>query len=400
MDKLKSHKNIAFLSTYPPRECGIATFTEDLITAIDNIGTLNTHVIAINNSEDCIYDNKVIEKIRQNEQKDYISMAKKLNTSNIDLLVIEHEYGIFGGDHGDYILDLVNNLEIPIVTTHHTILSKPSPKQREIIHELGKKSEKVITMAQNTKIMLETIYDLAPEKIEVIHHGVPKKPFESRDALKKKYGYANRQIISTFGLIGPGKGIEHGIEAISKVLGSNSTENKSSYDKNDILYLILGQTHPALKEEGTVYRNKLESLVNSLGLSRNVKFINKYLTKDEIIQHLQLSDIYMTPYLAKDQAVSGTLAYAVGYGRAIVSTPYLYAKEMLSKSNGLLAEFGNPDSLAACINEILENPLTQARMERNTAKIGRTMYWDKVALQYAETLLRIITPKEQVGEVE
>ena len=395
MKQPKVYGNIAFLSTYPPRECGIATFTEDLITSMDNIGIINTHVIAISNSENCSYDNKVMAEIRQNNRNDYVEMAKKLNDSNIDLLVIEHEYGIFGGDHGDYILDLINNLEIPVVTTLHTILSEPSPKQRLIINELGKKSEKMITMARNTKQMLQSIYGVESEKIEVIHHGVPKKLIQSRETLKKKFGYENRQIISTFGLIGPGKGIEHGIEAIAKVI-SGSTAS----DNSDVLYLILGQTHPALKEEGSAYRNKLEELVNKLDLSRNIKFVNKYLSKDEIIQYLQLSDIYMTPYLAKDQAVSGTLAYAVGYGKAIVSTPYLYAKEMLSEGNGLLAEFSSPDSLADCIKQILQDPNKKAMMERKTVKIGRTMYWNEVALHYTNVLLSIITAAtDKIGAV-
>lgn len=389
MKQAKEYGNIAFLSTYPPRECGIATFTEDLINAMGDIGIINTHVIAINNSESCSYDNKVMAEIRQNEQNDYIEMAKRLNTSNIDLLVIEHEYGIYGGEHGEYILDLVNNLEIPVVTTLHTILSEPGQKQRFIINELGKKSEKMITMARNTKQMLHSIYGIELEKIEVIHHGVPQKLVQSREALKRKFGYEDRQIISTFGLIGPGKGIEHGIEAIAKVI--------SGSDNKDVLYLILGQTHPALKEAGTAYRKKLEELVNRLDLDRNIKFVNKYLSKDEIIQYLQLSDIYMTPYLAKDQAVSGTLAYAVGYGRAIVSTPYLYAKEMLSEGRGLLAEFSSPDSLADAIKQILQDPDKKTIMERKTAKLGKSMYWDKVALHYTNILLSIITASTKTG---
>lgn len=379
--------NIAVLSTYPPRECGLATFTQDLIGAIDSIGTINTKVIAVNNMESYTYDSKVIGEIGQNEQGDYLKTAKKLNASDIDVLVIEHEYGIFGGDHGDYILDLVNNIEIPVVTTLHTILAEPDPKQRSIINTLGKKSAKIITMAGNTKQILQSVYGIDPEKIEVIHHGVPKKLIHSREVLKKKFSYENKQIISTFGLIGPGKGIEHGIEAISKVVKDNK----------DVLYLILGQTHPALKEEGQAYRNKLEELVEKLDLSSNVKFINKYLSKEEIIKYLQLSDIYMTPYMGKDQAVSGTMAYAVGYGRVIVSTPYLYAKEMLADGRGLLAEFNNPDSLADCIKYIIQNPDKKAIMERNTMKIGRTMYWDKIAKCYIEVFSNIIKSALKAG---
>ena len=399
MKKSKVYNNIAFLSTFPPRECGIATFTEDLITSIDYSKKLKTHIIAISNTDDCEYGDKVREQIRQNEQSDYIALAKKLNASNIDLLVIEHEYGIYGGDHGEFILDLVNNLEIPVVTTLHTILSEPSPKQRLIINELGKKSEKIITMAQNTKQMLQSIYGVELDKIEVIHHGVPKKQLQVRETLKKKYGYENRQIISTFGLISPGKGIEHGIEAIAKVISGSTASDSKVGNHKDVLYLILGQTHPALKEEGTAYRIKLEELVTKLDLNKNIIFVNKYLSKDEIIEYLQLSDIYMTPYLAKDQAVSGTLAYAVGYGKAIVSTPYLYAKEMLSGGNGLLAEFGNPDSLTDCIKQILEDPFKKAKMERNTSQIGRTMYWDKVAQQYTNVFMSIINSTSENGEI-
>lgn len=381
--------NIAFLSTYPPRECGLATFTQDLITAIDNIGLIDTNVIAVNSVENHLYDSKVIAGIGQHERSDYLKAARGLSDSDIDLLVIEHEYGIFGGEHGEYILDLIDNLEIPVVTTLHTILSEPDLKQRFIINSLGKKSAKIVTMAKNTKNILQSVYGVDPGKIEVIHHGVPKKLIQSRESLKKKYGYENRQIISTFGLLGPGKGLEHGIEAVSKVVKDNK----------DVLYLILGQTHPALKEEGQSYRNRLEEIVEKLDLGENVKFINKYLSKDEIIQYLQLSDIYLTPYMGKDQAVSGTMAYAVGYGRVIVSTPYLYAREMLADGRGLFAEFNNPDSMADCIKYIIQNPDKKARMERETIKIGRTMYWDKVAKRYIEVFLNIIKSAPEIGVV-
>lgn len=382
-------RKIVFLSTYPPRECGLATFTQDLITAMDSKGIMDTNVIAVNNRENYKYDSKVIAKLEQYENDDYFKTAQKLNNSDIDLLVIEHEYGIFGGEYGDYILDLINKVQIPVVTTFHTVLSEPNLEQRFIINALGKKSAKVITMAHNTENILHSIYGIDRQKIEVIHHGVPKKVVQSRDFLKKKYGYENKQIISTFGLIGPGKGIELGIEAISKVVKEDT----------NVLYLILGQTHPALKEEGQAYRNKLEALVENLDLKENVKFINKYLSKDEIIQYLQLSDIYMTPYMGKDQAVSGTMAYAVGYGKAIVSTPYLYAKEMLSDGRGLLAEFNDSDSLAYHIEYILQNPDKKAMMEKATAKIGSTMYWDEVAQCYIQVFSNIIKAVSKIEVV-
>ena len=389
MNLSKTYGNIAFLSTYPPRECGLATFTQDLIAAIDNNGIIGTNVIAVNSIQNYAYDSKVKAVIGQHERGDYLKAARKLNDSNFDLLVIEHEYGIFGGEHGEYILDLINNIEIPVVTTLHTILSEPGLKQRSIINTLGQKSAKIITMAKNTKQILQSVYGVDPGKIEVIHHGVPKKLIQPRELLKKKFGYEGKQIISTFGLIGPGKGIELGIEAISRVVNDNK----------EILYLILGQTHPALMEEGRLYRSKLEELVERLNLRDNVKFINRFLSTDEIIQYLQMSDIYMTPYLGKDQAVSGTMAYAVGYGKAIVSTPYLYAKEMLSDRRGLFAEFNNPDSLAGCIKYIIDNPHDKARMERDTIKIGRTMYWDKVAKHYSEVFINIMKSAPEIGVI-
>ena len=379
-----NHRILSFLSTYPPRECGLATFTQDLVTAIDNIGTVKTKVIAVSNSSEDSYDQKVESIIRQNERSDYIELALKLNSSDIDLLVIEHEYGIYGGEYGEYILDLIRNLRIPVVTTFHTILSEPNQKQRRIIKTLAEKSEKVIIMAHNTKQLLQMEYEINPKKIEVIHHGVPKKAFRPRQTLKKQYGYEDRQIISTFGLIAPGKGIEHAIEAISKIVS----------DYKDILYLILGQTHPnLLKEEGEAYRDKLVKLVDVLNLNNNVKFINKYLSKEEIIDHLQLSDIYLTPYLGKEQAVSGTLAYAVGYGKIIVSTPYMYAKEMLSEGRGLLAEFNDPDSIARWLEYILQNPDKKRDMEKSTLRLGETMYWDKIAQKYIEAFLGIVKEK-------
>ena len=389
MALIKRYGKIAFLSTYPPQKCGLATFTRDLAAAMGGIGINDTEVIAVSDRDDLSYDDKVTDLIRKNFRSDYVKAALRLNASNVDLLMVEHEYGIFGGDRGEYLLDLIDNMEIPVITTLHTILSEPDTKQRYIINTLGKKSEKIITMAGNTKQMLQTIYGVDPWKIEVIHHGVPKRLIESKEILKKRYGCQNKQVISTFGLIGPGKGLEYGIEAISKITG----------DKSDILYLILGQTHPSLKEEGTRYRNKLEELVKKLGLDSNVRFVNKYLSVDEIIQYLQLSDIYMTPYLGKDQAVSGTMAYAVGYGKAIVSTPYLYAKEMLSEGRGMLAEFNNPQSLADCINYILQNPYKRLKMERDISKIGRIMYWDKVAQRYAGVIFKIIKAVPETGVV-
>lgn len=369
---------IAFLSTYPPRECGLATFTQDLVRELDKIRLLNKpSVIAVSNDK-YSYSSRVIMEINQYERDSYIKTAQAVNNSDIELLVIEHEYGIFGGEAGEYIIDFIDNLKIPFVTTLHTVLPEPLEKQREILKIIGEKSARIVTMAKNTVPVLDSVYGIPPSKAEVIHHGVPYRIVESREKLKEKHGFSGKTIISTFGLISPGKGLEYGIEAIARVVKKHS----------DVVYLILGRTHPVVKKEyGEAYREKLVKLVEDLGLKDHVIFIDKYLTKDEIITYLQMSDIYMTPYLGKDQAVSGTLAYAVGYGRVIVSTPYSYAKEMLADGRGLLAEFRDAESLAEKIMYVLDNPKAKKEMEKRTLSIGKTMMWGNIANQYTKLFI-------------
>lgn len=373
--------NIAFLSTYPPRECGIATFTQDLVTQMSySQSTRQSRVIAVSN-ELLRYDNKVMMELIQNDRNSYLQTAYRLNHSDVELLVIEHEFGIYGGDCGEYLLDLVNNLRIPFVTTLHTILPEPNKVQRYIVKTLGKKGEKIITMANNTVEILKNVYGIAASKIEVISHGVPSMTMKTREALKEDSGLENRSIISTFGLLSPGKGLEYGIAAIAQVAKRHK----------DVLYFILGQTHPAVKKESAEnYRKTLETMVKELHIQDNVRFVNKYLTKGEIVSYLNLSDIYLTPYLNKDQAVSGTLAYAVGYGRVIVSTPYSYAKEMLSRGRGLLAEFKDSKSIADRIEYVLNNPVEKKKMEQRTLKTGESMTWENVGAEYKRLFVDVI----------
>lgn len=370
----KSMHNVAFLSTYPPRQCGLATFTQDLVRELDKVGLLNkSRVVAVSDGP-YSYSERVMMELQQHDRKSYASTADAINRADLDLLVIEHEYGIFGGESGEYILDLADRLEIPFIVTLHTVLPEPNPKQRDILTHLGRKSARVVTMANNTRPILEHVYSIDPSKVEVIHHGVPAKTAEPREKLKEKHGLSGRSVVSTFGLLSPGKGLEYGIEAIAKVAKTHQ----------DIIYLILGETHPNIKKQsGEAYRKKLMKLVESYGIEAHVRFVDKYLTKDEIIDYLQMSDIYMTPYLGKDQAVSGTLAYAVGYGRVIVSTPYSYAREMLRGGIGLLAGFRNADSLAEQIRYVLDHPEAKKEMEQKTLGLGRTMMWPNVARRYA-----------------
>lgn len=375
MRKMMKKHNIAFLGTSLPRECGLATFSQDLMNELERLQDFNApRMIAVNNNKSYAYGNQVMVQIDQFNQADYGKAAAEINLSNMELLVIQHEFGIYGGESGEYVLELAEKLTVPFIVIFHTVLAEPSPKQRHIMKKLADMSVKAVTMVQNKIQDLHEIYGIDREKIEMFHHGVPLVQTSSRGELKASYGYTERAILSTFGFLSPGKGIEYAIQAMSGVVAKHP----------EALYIIWGKTHPVVKQEvGEVYRTKLTELVSSLGLERNVAFVDKHLTQEEVVQSLVLSDIYMTPYLGKDQAVSGTLAYGIGYGRVIISTPYRYAVEMLADGRGLLAEFHDSASLEKHILNILDHPELKEDMERKTLELGSTMMWNEVAKSYA-----------------
>ncbi|MGN7764062.1 glycosyltransferase family 4 protein [Paenibacillus sp. 22594] len=387
MKHTSSSRNIVFLSTSLPRECGIATFTQDLLDQFSKLqGWNKPKIIAMNNNETYRYNDQVMREINQNTLSDYIDAAEAINQSNTDLLVIQHEFGIYGGESGEYLLKFIEKLHVPYVAIFHTVLTNPTPKQHEIITRIAELSVKVVTMAQSTVQDLISVYHIDAAKIAFIHHGVPFVETASRADLKVQYNFGDRKILSTFGFLSPGKGIEYAIEAMSGVVKQHP----------DALYIIWGKTHPVVKLEiGEVYREKLTNLVHELGLTNNVLFVDKLLTQEEVIQSLVMSDIYMTPYLGKEQAVSGTLAYGIGYGRVIVSTPYRYAKEMLAGGRGLLADFRDSASLETCILELLDDPAKVKEMESRTLELGRTMMWSEVAKTYAAIFQDIIAHSKQ-----
>ena len=379
MNTEQQNLTIGFLSTYPPRECGIATFTQDLTHALKKRKRFKIGVAAVSDRP-YDYGEDVVFQLQQQDRKSYGEAARRINRSGMQLLAVEHEYGIYGGKCGDYLLELIDRIEKPLVSTFHTVLPEPNPRQKDILRTLCEKSAAVVTMASNSAAVLRSVYGADPGKIKVIPHGVPEFDLPPREKLKREANLENRTVVSTFGLISPGKGLEYGIEAIAKAAGKHP----------DIFYLILGQTHPVVKREfGEAYRRSLEKLVADRGLQKNVGFVDRYLTKEELARYLKLSDIYMTPYLGRDQAVSGTLAYAVGYGRAVVSTPYPYAREMLADGRGMLAEFGDAASLAGCIEYLVEHPEERARMERRTARFGEAMTWPRVAEKYGEIFFSV-----------
>lgn len=380
--KTNKHMNVAFLGTYLPRECGLATFTHDLIQELGALSDFNPpRVVAVNNRSAYAYGKNVMMNFEQDNKGEYARIAHELNRSDIDLLVIQHEFGIYGGECGEYVLELAKRLTIPFIVIFHTVLTAPSPAQRRIVSLLGEWSDRSITMAQSTVADLHLIYGIPADKIRMHHHGVPRLSAESRDSLKSRYGYAGRQVVSTFGFLSPGKGIEYAVEAMSGVVSGHP----------DALYVVWGKTHPVVKQEvGEVYRRQLEEQVDRLGLGGHVRFVDKLLTQEEVVHSLVMSDIYMTPYLGREQAVSGTLAYGVGYGRVIVSTPYRYATEMLGGGRGLLADFRDAKSLETQLLDVLDHPDKKLQMERNTTELGRQMMWDQIAKEYAALIRDVV----------
>jgi len=378
MNKIKP----AYISTYPPTECGIATFTRDLLTSVQKYMPFSRPVVlAIKRAGEIEpYGRIVRRQILRDDRQSFIDAAAYLNNSSVDVVSVQHEYGIYGGVEGEYVLDFLRALNKPAVATLHTVLSNPNPDQKRVLQELAELCKVVVVMVRTGRRILMDVYGIPSNKITVIHHGVPNVHRVSPSAVKRSLGVADRQVISTFGLISRGKGIEFAIEAMAKVV--------KKYP--NALYLVLGETHPGVRAwEGESYRNFLLETVSRLGLSNNIAFNNRFLSLSELVKYLCATDIYITPYLNKDQIVSGTLAYALGCGKAIVSTPYLYAEEVLADGRGMLVDFRSPDAIADAILYLLDNPDKKQEMEDKAYKFGRRTAWFNVAIDYLDLFYRV-----------
>lgn len=393
--KLKLSKQLAetelkiraiYVATYIPRECGIATFTKDLTNAINVLNPYRlADIMVIDDQEQGggphKYPWEVKYKIGQERLKDYLEAADYINKTGAEVVSIQHEFGIFGGKYGEYILPFADAIKKPIVVTYHTVLPTPNERQKEIVQHLSGKAEAIVVMVQTAADRLHDVYGVDLGKIVVIPHGIPDTTFGPTQSHKNDLGYGDKTIISGFGLLGGGKGYEYAVTAMKDVV----TKHPDAY------LLILGQTHPVLiRNNGEKYRNSLKALVKKYGLEKNVKFVNRYMSLDEIVKYLQATDIYITPFPGMDQITSGTLAYAVGAGKACVSTPYLFAKEVLADGRGMLAEPKNPDDLAEKINFLLDHPRKRLEMARKAYDYARNMVWPSVALKYLE-LFGIVT---------
>ncbi len=368
-------KKVAYIGNYLPRKCGIATFTYDLYYAVKNQypGT-DAIVLAVSEKTQSFnYPTEVRFEIIKQDITSYQKAADFLNYNNVDVVSLQHEYGIFGGPEGSHILALIRNLRMPLVTTLHTILDNPNPEQRRVLKEIINYSSKIIVMTEKGKNFLKEIYHVTEEKIDLIPHGIPDMPFVDPNFYKDRFGVEGKYVLLTFGLLSPAKGIEYVLRALPKVIKKFP----------DVVYIILGATHPNIvKEQGESYRLSLERLANDLNIKRHVIFHNRFVDSEELKEFLGAADIYITPYLNKAQITSGTLSYSFGCGKAVISTPYWHAEELLSNERGILVPFRDSDKIAEAIIELLSNEARRHAIRKKAYMAGREMVWSNVAHLY------------------
>jgi glycosyltransferase involved in cell wall biosynthesis len=346
-----------------------------MVDAYDRAFGVSTPVIAIDEpgAEVRRYPPEVVGRIAEQDRASYTAAAEFVNSYPVELVNIQHEYGLFGGERGEWLVDFLRAVEKPAVLTLHTVLPELDETYLRVTRELCEEATKVVALSETGRGLLEEIYGIDPQKLEVIHHGVPDVPFQDTNAAKASFGIGQRTVISTFGLISRGKGLEYAIEAMREVVKRHP----------ETLYLILGETHPVVRrQEGESYRESLHAMVRAFGLQYNVQLVDKYLDFDEVVSYLAATDIYLTPYLNPAQIVSGTLAYAVGCGKAIVSTPYLYAQELLAHNRGFLCEFRDAVSIGMKLGMLLDDPSLRRATERRAYRFGRQMTWPHVAAAY------------------
>jgi len=382
---------VAYVSTYPPRECGIATYCEDLVRASIASGAHPPLIIAMESGQARRdYRWPVLRTVDDGSEEQYRAAARILNRAPVDVVSIQHEFGIFGGPEGHGFREFLNHLEKPVVTTLHTVLRSPDPGIWAMTRHLGRRSDRLVTLNGAAVGILEREYGVNPDKIVMIHHGTPPPSSESREAAKERLGLSGRRVLLTFGLVSRGKGLEHAIRALPQILRRHP----------DVCYLIAGETHPGvIREEQESYREELTGSVEEHGIADSVRFVNRYLEKAEIISYLAAADVYLTPYLNEQQVASGTLAYAVAAGKAIVSTPYLHAQFLLGEGRGLFSDFADPGTLAEAVTLVLGDPDLQERLESATRDYGAAMHWPAVAARYLDTY-REVCPQYPTPEAD
>ncbi len=369
---------VVYLSTFPPRQCGIATFTTDLTNAVDQMfgPSVKSKIVAMNLTEvsHLPYPEKVIWEISQPREEDYVNTANKLNQlKEVKLVNIQHEFGIFGGEYGSHLLLFLKKLQKPVVTTFHTVLPAPDEKMRNIVSAIMKYSKGIVVMTHSSKEILKKDYGLDPDRIQVIPHGIHQVPYRTSKHAKSALGISNKLILSTFGLLSPGKGIEYVIEALPEIVAKFP----------NVQFFVIGVTHPVVLEQaGENYRNFLTKKVHQFGLSNYVSFYNAYFAVNKLLQFLEATDVYLSPSLNPNQTVSGTLSYALGSGRPVISTAFAQAKQDITSEVGILIDFKNPQAFSDAIIKLLSNDQLRLQMGKNAYFRTRHMTWDNVAHSY------------------
>jgi glycosyltransferase involved in cell wall biosynthesis len=365
----------AFVSTYPPRRCGIATFTHDLATA-----TGDREIVALHPPEQpSPYPIEVHHRIRRDEPADYRRTARSLGDC-VDVVSVQHEYGIWGGDDGANVLDFVRALQVPSIATLHTVLRNPTAGQRAVLSELVAIVDATVVMSRSAAALLATAYGVDPHRLEIIPHGVPDLPLVDSETVKAGLGVDGRDVILSFGLLGPGKGYGLVLDALPEVVARHPAA----------CYVIVGATHPdLLSTEGEAYRRRLTDQVQRLGMEGHVRFVDRFVGRVELTRWLEAADVFVTPYPSLDQIVSGTLSYAMGAGRAIISTPYTYATELLADGRGVLVPPGSAPALASALNDVLGDHELRAALGRQAYAYSRGMVWSAVGAEYRRVLSRV-----------
>lgn len=376
-----SINRIAFIGNYLPRQCGIATFTTDLCEAIATQYHQTTCIAVPVNDIDAgyAYPPRVRFELVEKDIDSYRRAADFLNINNVDLVSLQHEYGIFGGRAGSHILALLRELRMPIVTTFHTVLSNPDPDQKRVLEEVAALSDRLVVMSTCGARFLHEIYGISPEKIDMIPHGIPDVPFVDPSFHKDLFGVEGKTVLLSFGLLSKSKGIENVIAALPSVLNQYP----------EVVYIVLGTTHPhVLRDEGETYRLSLQWLAREKEVEGQVIFYDRFVSLEELIEFISATDIYITPYLNPTQITSGTLAYTLGAGKAVISTPYWYAEEMLADGRGVLVPFQDPQALADQVIQLLSNESQRHAMRKRAYMFGREMIWPQVAVRYMESFKR------------
>ena len=374
---------VIYVSSYIPRQCGIATYTKNLTNAVNLLNPYHlAEIIAVNRGQESLdYPKEVKFVLDHRQPHDYLKAAEFINHSGADLVSLQHEFGLFGGISGDYLLPFIKALKPPFVTTIHSLPDDPGSTHGLVLKKIIAKSQAVTVMINQSREKLVKDYGVLAQKIAVIPHGIPDLTYSSTEKYKRKKKLVNKLILGNINLITKSKGIEYALQAVSLI--------KKQIPQ--VLYLVIGKTHPViLQREGEVYRQSLKKLIKQLDIKENVKFINQYLSLDELILWLKTIDIYITPYLLPQQSASGALSHALGVGKFCVSTPYLYAKEVLSHNRGALVPFSNSRAIAQKIIYYWQNPEQRQVIEKNAYEFGRLMTWPNVALQYLNLFKSII----------